>query len=272
MIDRESATGDEEPAEGAAVREPIGIVHAPSLAKGDLPRQPGLGSGPAGVIELAPWVPAEALADLDGFERVWVITLLDRARGWRPKVLPPRGDAKRGVFATRSPHRPNPIGLSCVRLGAIRGRTIEILDHDLLDGTPVLDVKPYIPAFDAHPDAAAGWAEGGYPRHEIEVAPAAAAALRWLAARGVPLDERAHATLALRPYPRPNHRVTVDDRGLHTLAWRTWRVDYHLDAAARRVAIVAVRSGLDAERDAPIDDPRDTHAIHRAFRATSFTP
>jgi tRNA-Thr(GGU) m(6)t(6)A37 methyltransferase TsaA len=82
------------------------------------------------------------------------------ARGWKSKVTPPRDVAKRGLFATRAPNRPNPIGLSCVRLVRIEKRTLHIADHDLLDGTPVLDLKPYLPYSDAVPDAAIGYVAG----------------------------------------------------------------------------------------------------------------
>ncbi|KAG5479213.1 hypothetical protein LSCM4_01802 [Leishmania orientalis] len=84
---------------------------------------------------------------------------LDRAAGFKTMIIPPRDEEWRGVFATRSPHRPNFIGLSCVRLVAVHGLDIHIADHDLLHGTPVLDIKPYLPFCDAHPDARAGWVE-----------------------------------------------------------------------------------------------------------------
>ncbi|KPI85820.1 hypothetical protein ABL78_5124 [Leptomonas seymouri] len=83
----------------------------------------------------------------------------DRAAGFKTMIIPPRDEEWRGVFATRSPHRPNFIGLSCVRLVAVHGLDIHIADHDLLHGTPVLDVKPYLPFCDAHPEARAGWVE-----------------------------------------------------------------------------------------------------------------
>ncbi|KAK7197141.1 hypothetical protein NESM_000659300 [Novymonas esmeraldas] len=83
----------------------------------------------------------------------------DKAAGFKTMIVPPRDEELRGVFATRSPHRPNFIGLSCVRLVAVRGLDIHVADHDLLHGTPVLDIKPYLPFCDAHPDARAGWVE-----------------------------------------------------------------------------------------------------------------
>ncbi|AAZ12316.1 Uncharacterized protein family UPF0066, putative [Trypanosoma equiperdum] len=81
----------------------------------------------------------------------------ERSAGFKTMLVPPRDSELRGVFATRSPHRPNFIGLSCVRLVDVRGLEVHIADHDLLHGTPVLDIKPYLPFCDAHPDAYAGW-------------------------------------------------------------------------------------------------------------------
>ena len=250
--------------------EPIGVLRCEPHAKGDLPRQSGLGFGPPGRIELDRSIPLEALDDLAEFDRIWVITWLDRAEGWKPKVLPPRGDEKRGLFATRAPHRPQPIGLSCVRLIAIEGRTLAIDDHDLLDGTPILDLKPYLPYADAFPDAAAGWAAAGWQPHAVEISPEARAALDWLAERGVALEPILHRTLALRPDPQPGHRVTVGDEGRRTWAWRTWRVDYRMDPG-QKLTVERLRSGLDPDRDPPVDDPRDAAELHRKFRR-EFSP
>lgn len=243
------------------------MVRAPGVGKGDLPRQAGLGAGPEGTVELDPDIPPESLDDLAGFERIWLLVWLDRAEGWKPKVRPPRGDAKRGVFATRAPHRPNPIGLSCVRLLAVEGRTLRIADHDLLDGTPVLDVKPYLPYSDAHPEAAAGWAEEGWLRREVVVGPEAEERLSWLAERGVPLGERARSVLSLRPEPAAGHRVSVAVDGVHTWAWRTWRIDYRVEIERACATIITVRSGHDPDRDSPAGDDRDAPELHRAFRA-----
>ncbi len=100
----------------------------------------------------------QALAGLQGFERIWVLSWMHLNDGWKPTVTPPRGPKERqGVFATRSPHRPNPIALSCLKLVKIDGRVLHVNGIDLLDGTPVLDIKPYVPYADAFPDSKAGW-------------------------------------------------------------------------------------------------------------------
>jgi tRNA-Thr(GGU) m(6)t(6)A37 methyltransferase TsaA len=141
-----------------AVR-PIGVVHSPFVWRDEAPRQPGLGTSNAAAIVLRPGM-QNALKDLAGFTHMWVIAWFHRSRGWKPQIIPPRDTVKHGLFATRAPDRPNPIGLSVVRIADIFGCRIDITDHDLLDGTPVLDLKPYIPAYDAKPEAVAGWVDG----------------------------------------------------------------------------------------------------------------
>lgn len=148
------------------VMEPIAIAHTPYKERFGTPHQATTTRGtregaPAeGTIELLPHVPVEALRSLEGFERVWLVYLFHMNEGWSAMVRPPRGPRiKRGVLATRSPHRPNPIGLSAVRLVGVEGRTLRVRELDLLDGTPVLDIKPYVPYADAFPEAKAGWVD-----------------------------------------------------------------------------------------------------------------
>lgn len=145
------------------VLRPIARVHAPFTERHGTPRQPGV-VGPKeraaaeGTLELLPHVPQAALDDLEGFDRIWILAFLHlNGPRLRPRVRPPRGGSKRGVLATRAPHRPNPLSLSAVRLHRVEGRVLHVSELDLLDGTPVLDIKPYIPDFDAFPHAARGW-------------------------------------------------------------------------------------------------------------------
>ncbi len=146
---------------------PIARVRSPFTERHGTPRQPGM-EGPkeagsvVGEVELLDHVPTAAIDDLAGFDHVWLIAFMHlNGPRLRPRVKPPRGGPKRGVLATRAPHRPNPIALSAVRLLAVRGRVLEVADLDLLDGTPILDIKPYIPDFDALPDASRGWLDEG---------------------------------------------------------------------------------------------------------------
>lgn len=113
-------------------------------------------SGGRGTLEIAPqWL--KALDDLEGFSRIWIFFWCHRGARARPRVKPYRDTVERGLFATRAPARPNPIGLSCVRLLGVRGRFIHVAELDALDGSPLLDIKPYVPAYDSFPDVKIGW-------------------------------------------------------------------------------------------------------------------
>ena len=109
----------------------------------------------------------DALDGLGAWDYAWVLFVfhknVEEGRGWKPKVLPPRSDAKRGVFATRSPHRPNPIGLSAVKIERVEGLFVHVRDLDLLDGTPVLDLKPYVAVRRRLRRGARGVARGARP-------------------------------------------------------------------------------------------------------------
>ncbi len=132
----------------------IGVVRSPFTERHGTPVQPGAAGAP-GAVEL---VHPDALRDLEGFDHIWVVSWFHlNGPRLRPLVRPPRGGPKRGVLATRAPHRPNPLGLSVVRLLGVDGLVLRVDGLDLIDGTPVLDVKPYVPDFDALPHASRGW-------------------------------------------------------------------------------------------------------------------
>ena len=143
--------------------KPIAHVRSPYARRIDAPHQSTVtegtetGTASEARIEFIPEIPAEAYRDLQGFQRIWLIFLFHRSEGWKPEVRPPRGGGKRSVLATRSPHRPNAIGLSAVELLGIEDRALRVRGIDLLDGTPVLDIKPYVPYADSFPGSAAGW-------------------------------------------------------------------------------------------------------------------
>jgi len=140
----------------ATLLRPIGIIHTPHRDQAGAPIQPTFAEGARGTITIFdPYV--EALSDLSGFERIWLLFEFDRSAPWASRVIPYRDVVTRGLFATRAPARPNPIGLSAVRLLSIDGNTLQVEGVDMLDGTPLLDIKPYVPAFDAYPDSRAGW-------------------------------------------------------------------------------------------------------------------
>jgi len=142
---------------------PIGILRSPYARRIDAPHQGTVVAGTetgevaSATLELEAGLDERVLKDLAGFDRIWLIFAFHLSEGWKATVKPPRGGPKRGVLATRSPHRPNSIGLSAVQLVRVEGRTLHLRGVDLLDGTPVLDIKPYVPYADAFPEAKAGW-------------------------------------------------------------------------------------------------------------------
>ena len=149
----------------------------------------------------------EALRGIEGFSHLWLIWQFSEAvrPDWSPTVRPPRlgGNVRLGVFATRSPFRPNPIGLSCVRLEAVRtdpalGPVLEVSGADLLDGTPIYDIKPYLPYADCHPEAVGGFASEAPQAHlEVEIPPALLEAF--------PADKRDALFGVLSLDPRPSY-------------------------------------------------------------------
>ncbi|MEM7153926.1 MAG: tRNA (N6-threonylcarbamoyladenosine(37)-N6)-methyltransferase TrmO [Myxococcota bacterium] len=147
---------------------PIGVVRSPHKERHGTPRQAVLPADPAlrpderTIIELFPSIlTPHAVEDLEGFDLIWVVAWMHLNHGWRNKVsVPGEGRRKsRGLLSTRAPHRPNPISLSAVRLLEVRGLQLHLERSDLLDGTPVLDIKPYVPYTDAFADARAGWVD-----------------------------------------------------------------------------------------------------------------
>jgi len=142
---------------------PIAFVESPYRLRIDAPHQPSVVQGTAtgdaaeARIVFIDGFPGEAFRDLAGFERIWLIFAFHRSQGWKTEVRPPRAGGKRSVLATRSPHRPNAIGLSAVRLLSVETGALRVHGIDLLDGTPILDIKPYVPYADAFPGSVAGW-------------------------------------------------------------------------------------------------------------------
>jgi tRNA-Thr(GGU) m(6)t(6)A37 methyltransferase TsaA len=144
--------------ETQTVFTPIGTIRSAFTDVAGMPIQPSGARGVQGTVEIFDQY-AEGLCDLDGFSRIILIYAFHRCTSCQLTVTPFLDTTPRGIFATRAPCRPNPIGFSVVRLIGVQGRTLIIEDVDVLDGTPLLDIKPYVPAFDAYPNASCGWLE-----------------------------------------------------------------------------------------------------------------
>jgi tRNA-Thr(GGU) m(6)t(6)A37 methyltransferase TsaA len=245
---------------------PIGFVRSPFVDRVSTPRQPAAARGVPGKIELLPGKNFEhALDDLDAWDHIWVVFWFHLNKGWRPKVLPPRSTKRRGVFATRSPHRPNPLGLSVLALEAVDGLTLHVRDVDLIDGTPILDIKPYVPFTDVIPSANTGWLETPDPGPSFAVvwSALAEAQARWLEDTfRVELTGAVNKILSLGHEPHPYRRIRRREHG-YRLAVKDWRVEFTVEGKTIQVARIA--TGYRASQLASADP---SVAPHRAFVET----
>lgn len=137
---------------------PIGIIRTPYQKVEGMPIQPAGAAGVEGTVEIIDDYIA-GLKDLEGFSHIILLYHFHQGEGYDLTVTPFLDDQPHGLFATRAPRRPNPIGLSIVKLNCIEGGTLYISNIDVLDGTPLLDIKPYVPAFDQQDEARSGWLE-----------------------------------------------------------------------------------------------------------------
>lgn len=188
--------------------KPVAYYKGPFGTKFGIPRQSALANAVKGrIVFTEPYRVQEALRGLEGFERLWLVWGFSGnkpAKGeWQPTVRPPRlgGNTAMGVWATRSPFRPNPLGLSCVELLAVEGMELLVQGADLMDGTPIYDIKPYIPYADAWPQARSGFVSG-----------APEASLQVVIPEDLPLDASQREALAqvLSLDPRPAYQDSPD--------------------------------------------------------------
>lgn len=230
--------------------KPIGILHSSRTSKFETPHQPKIDLEECSVIELLEDASLSlALSDLESFSHIWVLWWFHRnKKHWKPKVLPPRGKAKRrGVLATRSPHRPNPIGLTAVRLLGISNNNIFIGSSDLLNGTPILDIKPYLPTVDAINEANSGWlteieADLEHPpKYRVEISNSANEKLSWLKKRDVDFLDRVIEILERDPTPHKTRRIIKMPNNKFRISCASWRVMFSV--INERVIIEDVFSG-----------------------------
>lgn len=139
--------------------KPIGVIHSPFKTLNNMPIQPTADNNSEGWIEIHNEFTA-GLADLEGFSHIYLIFYLHECKGYKLKVIPFLDTVERGIFSTRSPIRPNPVGLSVVRLVSVSGNILKIQGLDILDGTPLLDIKPYVPMFEDKNEIRTGWFSG----------------------------------------------------------------------------------------------------------------
>ncbi|MBR3552776.1 MAG: tRNA (N6-threonylcarbamoyladenosine(37)-N6)-methyltransferase TrmO [Clostridia bacterium] len=189
---------------------PVAVYHCGFPTKFGLPRQSGLAPDLHGeIVFLPPFRNPDFLRGIEAFSHLWLLWRFNEAPSVSPTVRPPKlgGNKRVGVFASRSPFRPNPLGLSCVKLEGVtdtaQGKVLRVSGGDLMDGTVIFDVKPYLPYADAHPDATGGYAvPGDAARLKVVIPPELEAA--------IPADGLSALTEALAQDPRPGYQTDPD--------------------------------------------------------------
>lgn len=229
--------------------QPIGYLRTRQQVKFQAGHQPVAATEERNELELlADCGYEQALQDLAGVERVWLLSWFHRNDTWRPLVLPPRGTARRrGVFATRSPHRPNPLGLTSVLLLSVSGRRLLLGPCDLVDGTPVFDVKPYVASYDAFPTARAGWidemeAELREPaRFTVSFSDAATAHAQWLRETWqIDFTPRLIEWLSRDPAPHRTRRIRRCNAGEFEIGCGAWRAIFNVTGES--VSVLALEA------------------------------
>jgi len=235
----------------------IGTVHSPFKEKFGVPRQPGLIEGNIGQIELlAPWNRQEALQGLKGFSHIWAVFIFHEAikpiDDWRPTVRPPRDGAKRqGVFATRSPYRPNPIGMSVLGYHGWEKKNgklfLNVSGLDLIDQTPIIDIKPYLPYADSLPNAQGGFA------HKAPKASAIQVQFSEFANRQLTLAEQHYPNVrrlietTLTHNPRPVHFGNIDKR--RNFGIKLYEFDVQWQLEDERITVISLNKINDLVND-----------------------
>jgi tRNA-Thr(GGU) m(6)t(6)A37 methyltransferase TsaA len=273
--------------------QPIGFFKSNSINNYDLPRQPldqnvemeatNEIDKTTSFIELIKNHQFEqALENLHGFSRIWVLFHFHKNQTWLPKTLPPRGsDTKLGVFSTRSPYRPNPIGLSCLKLIKIENLKLYVTSSDILDETPILDIKPYIPEHDSFPSSRVGWLEKiEDSKFTLQYSDLALKQLEYLTSQHqlnlIPFIQR---SLEYDPLNSDKKRLLkinhlTRNEASSVLCYRTWRIQFQINLSSQRVTIQSIFSGyrenelLLGHKD--FQDIYKDKSIHIEFNQTVF--
>ncbi len=215
---------------------PIAIIHSPFKEKFGTPRQPQLTPSVGARIDFIPeFATPEAVRGLEGFSHIWIIFLFHQnwQKGWKPTVRPPRlgGNQRVGVYASRSPFRPNPIGLSAVELLSTHCEqgnvSLKVQGADLIDGTPILDIKPYIPYGDSIPNATGGFADQRpRPTLQVEFTHFAKKQLNQGQKKSPELETMIKETLSLDP--RPAYRYNKEDSQEYGVLLDRYNICWHV--------------------------------------------
>ncbi|OOF68776.1 tRNA (N6-threonylcarbamoyladenosine(37)-N6)-methyltransferase TrmO [Rodentibacter caecimuris] len=234
------------------ILQPIATIHTPYKEKFSVPRQPDLVQDGTGIIELLPpYNVAECVRGLEQFSHLWLIFQFDKVpQGkWQPTVRPPRlgGNKKIGVFASRATHRPNPLGLSKVALKKIECEKGKILLHlgsvDLVDGTPIFDIKPYIAYSDSEPNAQSGFAQQRpQPKLQVEFSSQAKTALQKLVQNRPYLDR--FITQIIEQDPRPAYQQGKLTNRIYGISLYEFNIKWQIKSGTTNIAEVLKIEGF----------------------------
>jgi tRNA-Thr(GGU) m(6)t(6)A37 methyltransferase TsaA len=224
----------------------IGYLSSDLKQRYETPRQGVLAKDSKAVIHLIPKQNFDqAVKDLDGFDRIWIIYQFHLNKNWKPLVTPPRHTRKKvGVFATRAPYRPNQLGLSCVKLDKVEGLKIFISESDLLDGTPILDIKPYLPYSDSFPDVKTGWAKSDITEMFKVVfnTKSKKTAEELKSEKNINLFDYTRIQLEFNPTDLSRKRLSKvksqkSDKENYVLSYQDWQIHYLVDEINKKVSV-----------------------------------
>ena len=252
---------------------PIGFFRGTHSSKSSLPRQ-GIRSTQTGKIEFQPGFDHTlALSGLERMSHVWVIFYFHEAHSAaKPLVRPPRApDEQVGVYATRAPYRPNKLGLTLAQIETVQDGKLIIKNSDLLDGTPILDLKPYSPESDRPEISFHGWIDN-VEVWSYELSHLALEQSEWLKAHGLhELDDVFEAQLGTPPLEESRKRIQKNDDKTWRLAWRTWRFLVEIDVDQKTSNVLEILSGYSQKELAEESDPYHDKILHRNFQQHHFS-
>lgn len=245
---------------------PIGVLKSEQIEPYQASRQPDELSSEAIIVLNSGMNFEQALTDLSGCSHLWVIYTFHKNDHWKPLVQTPRSNRKIGVFATRAPYRPNPIGMSLVKLEKIEGLKIHIGPNDILNDTPILDLKPYHPESDVAQEAHIEWLENALAdQMSLTFSPLATEQLDFLENQNSNLEQlRSFIQRQLEYDPTNDKKKRVEfNQSYWVLSYRTWRIDFIVQE--KTVAILGIRSGYTLDELNDLEDPYQDKDIHRSF-------
>lgn len=253
---------------------PIGTFRCTNNYKYEAPRQPYEDeSGEEGFVRLYSGGTnfSQALKGLEGFERLWLIFEFDQSKEWKPMTRTPRSTDKQGVFSTRSPYRPNPIGLSCVKFKKIEGLKIYVSEFDLLDKTPILDIKPYIPEADSFNVKNNSWLEEEDFK-EVVFSKESEDQIKWIESHNEgKIKSFIKDQLKRDPLNSLKKRVRLIEGDSYCLSFRTWRVFFDYSEKNHKSVINEIKTGYSDNDFLTSEDKYNNKAIHKAFMKNFYS-